>query len=368
MKAAFGMISTALVSTLVAACAGAPLENDADDAVNTAETEQAVSSSLKLHLKLNEGSWSGYSLINSGDPTITATLPHPTWVSWVPAGNPNCIMGSCLYLKGSGGVGWVGGISTNLGLTGVPTTGAIYPFGRVVDPSMSYSAWIVLDSYQLSGDYWIFSAGNGNGDFSIGYEVTTQSSQYTLWLRYGGNEVGSRYFLVPGVRYHLTAIFDTATRTAIAYVNGRELMRATDLGVASSTTANPIVVGFSQAYSTNLMMRGYVDEVRVYKGVLGPTEISPIACDDGNPWTADAFAKDAQGNPLNDCTHTQLQCLAASDCADATCTIKDCVNNVCVASSVKPDGASCGSKNGQVCDCGRCCGGGVNCPAVMCNL
>lgn len=339
MKKAFATISMALASAMITACTGAPVDNNEEENDGLAEASQALEDSLMLHLKLNEGG--GSTLVNSGDPAITAAFRPGGAYEWIAAGDPRCIMGSCVRLLGTGSN--VNGISTNLGLDGAPKPGfTSYQYAHATDTSMSYSTWVVLEATQTTGRRMILSGEDGGLDWSLVYRQSA-GPNFTVGF-YDADFRETAAILKPGVRYHLAVTFNTATRTTTAYVNGREVVSRGNMPT-SPATVYPILVGENPRNDWNEPMKGVIDEVRVYKRVLAPSpsenepglaqsELDAVACDDGDQWTADTFVAgslNADGTyGAASCQHAPIECFVDADCDDADPYTDDsCVDQVC---------------------------------------
>lgn len=286
----------------------ADLSAEAADAAQAGDGSEAVDpAALKLHLKFDEES--GTALSNSGDPMFSAQFRSGASYEWVAAGNPNCIRGGCLrFLIGAVNTN---GISTNLRLNGaVHPSNTEYNYGRTIDASMSFSAWVNVESGQTAGKHQILSGDNGGNDWSLLYRDCTATT-CRLSLFTGGTEYITAIDLVLGQRYHVAATYNTANHQATVYWNGSAVGTASPSWTDVRTTL-PIYIGENPHNNWDERFKGYIDDVRVYGSALaGSNDVKAVACDDGDPSTIDTFEVT---NGVASCTNTIPACLTDADC------------------------------------------------------
>lgn len=140
----------------------------------------------------------------------------------------------------------------------------------------SVSTWVKLDAQANWARIWDFGRGTSYYMF-----LTSNIGSATKPVRYaikagGAEQVINSTFVIPvGKWTHI--VVTKSGNTGIMYINGVEAGRNESMTISPSNLGdlNQNYIGKSQ-YTADAMLKGTVDEIRIYNSVLTPSEVSEL--------------------------------------------------------------------------------------------
>jgi len=149
--------------------------------------------------------------------------------------------------------------------------------GTVLD-QVCVESWVKVDTFPGSGDAYNVFYNGGDGEFSLGiWDDKTVKFSVQLTDTYWYSAV-STTTLEAGFWYHLTGLWNSQTDTVEIYINGQldDSESTSDLGLYSPSGAcNPTIGAYCSVSGANWdYMTGSIDELKVFREVLTPQEIT----------------------------------------------------------------------------------------------